>query len=278
MTALKSARIEAALELALEGRGTAELFEQLSRGSGLPGPRPNVELARAVGLALAGKGRKADAVLRELAKAEDEYPRVVAAAAFAARRAAKFDPKGSMEELQGLVEDGTHHVRGGVVAALRWLLETVGDEVVGDLAAWTDGYLQAHVAIEALADRTLLARLRDKEGILARLDEAFELADASPRSAERSQGMRLLRQSLPGQIAILAGRFPEVLSWLEEKAGATRPETREVVANAIARLRKGSLSDAGAAELSAALEKSAKPPRDPSRIVHGTRKRAKGRR
>ncbi|MCK6591304.1 MAG: hypothetical protein L6Q76_27445 [Polyangiaceae bacterium] len=278
MTTVKNPRIEAALEKAIAGGGTADLFEQLGRGSGLPGVRPNMELARAVGLELAARGRRADPVLKALASAEDEYPKVVAAAVLAARRAAKYDAKGSMEDLQGIVEEGTHHVRAGVVFALRWLLESVGDEIVTDLAAWTDGYLQAHVALEAMADRTLLARLKDKEGILARLDEAFELADASPRSAERSQGMRLLRQGMPGQIAIFAGRFPEVLSWLEKKAEAKRPETREVVANAIAKLRKGSLSDAGAAELSAALEKSAKPPRDPSRIVHGTRKRAKGRR
>jgi hypothetical protein len=278
VTTLKSPKIEAALERALQGGGTEDLFEQLSRSSGLPGLRPNVELARAVGLAIAAKGRKADPVLRALIAAEAEYPRVVAAAAFAARRAAKVDTKGAMEGLQSLVEEGTHHVRAGVVAALRWLLETLGDEAVADLAGWTDGYLQAHVALEALADRTLLARLKDKEGVLGRLDEAFDLADASPRAAERSQGMRLLRQAMPGQIAVFAGRFPEVLTWLEKKAEATRPETREVVASTIAKLRKASLSDAGAAGLSAALEKSAKPPRDPSRIVQGTRKRAKGRR
>lgn len=278
MTTLKNPKIEAALDQAVAGGGMADLFEQLSRGSGLPGIRPNLELARAVGIAMAAKGRKADAVLRALGSTEDEYPRVVAAAALAARRAAKVDPKGAMEGLQVLVEDGTHHVRAGVVAALRWLIEALGDEAVADLAAWTDGYMQAHVALEALADRTLLARLKDKEAVLSRLDEAFELADASPRSAERSQGMRTLRQGMPGQIAVFAGRFPEVLGWLEKKAGAKRPETREVVANAIAKLRKGSLSNAGAAELSAALEKSAKPPRDPSRIVQGTRKRAKGRR
>ena len=278
MTTLKSPKIEAALDQAVAGGGMADLFEQLSRGSGLPGIRPNLELARAVGIAMAAKGRKADPVLRALASTEDEYPRVVAAAALAARRAAKVDPKGAMEGLQVLVEDATHHVRAGIVAALRWLIEALGDEAVADLAACTDGYMQAHVALEALADRTLLARLKDKEAVLSRLDEAFELADASPRSAERSQGMRTLRQGMAGQIAVFAGRFPEVLGWLEKKAGAKRPETREVVANAIAKLRKGSLSDAGAAELSAALEKSAKPPRDPSRIVQGTRKRAKGRR
>ena len=52
----------------------------------------------------------------------------------------------------------------------------------------------------------------------------------------------------------------------------------ESVAETIARLRKGSLSDADAARLDASLAKAGPPPRDPSRIVQGTRKRSKGRR
>lgn len=278
MTELRSAKIEAALERAVAGEGHHELFEQLERGSGLPGVRPNLELARAVGAAIAARGRKADGVLRALAAAEEEYPRVVAAEAFAARRAANVDAKGSMASLQELAEDGRHHVRAGVIDAIRALVEAIGDEAVAELAAWTDGYLQAHAALEALAERTLLSRVHDTAGVLARLDEAFDLADASPRSAERSQGMRLLRQGMPAQIVVFAARLPETLDWLKGKAQAKRPETREVVASAIAKLRKSSLSDADAARLGEALDKSAKPPRDPSRIVHGTRKRAKGRR
>jgi len=148
---------------------------------------------------------------------------------------------------------------------------------VVDLAAWTDGYLQAHVALEALAERRWLTTLPSGESVIERLDEAFVLADASPRSAERSQGMRTLRQGMPAQIALFAARFPETLAWLEKKTASTRPETREVVTGAIRALRRRGISDVEAGRLTALLEASGKPRRDADRVVHGTRRRGKGR-
>lgn len=275
---LRSARIEAALEQAVTGGGMVALFDQLSRGSGLPGPRPNFELARAAGTAIAGYGVRADGVLRALLGAEDEYPKIVAAEALAARKLAGVDPKGAMEGLQSLVDDGRHLVRMGVVDALRVLLNARGDAIVTELSAWTDGYLQAHAALWALADRTLLASLKAGGEVLARLDEAFSFADLSPRAAERSQGLRELRKDLPAQIALIAARFPEALDWVLARTESKRPETREVVAHAIAALRKSSLSHADTDRLTSSLQKAAPAPRDPSRIVQGTRKRGKGRR
>jgi hypothetical protein len=114
--------------------------------------------------------------------------------------------------------------------------------------------------------------------VVARLDEAFALADRSPRADERLQGLRLLRQGLAGQVALFAARFPGVVRWLEEKTHTARPESREVVERAIAALRKSSFPEAEAARLAAALSASAPPPRDPTRVVQGTRKRSKGRR
>jgi hypothetical protein len=111
--------------------------------------------------------------------------------------------------------------------------------------------------------------------VLARLEEAFALADASPRSAERSQGMRTLRGGFPAQIAIFATRFPETLAWLAQKTACSRPETREVVAGAVAALRRTVISDVEASRLAASLEASAKPRRDADRVVHGTRKRGR---
>jgi hypothetical protein len=157
-------------------------------------------------------------------------------------------------------------------------IESLGEGAVVEFAAWTDGYLQAHVALSALADRVILDALPSRAPVLARLEEAFALADGSPRAAERSQGVRALRGGLPAQITAFAARFPETIAWLERAAQAERPETREVVAEAIRALRRVKLSDAEAARLRAALAKSAPPPRDPSRIVKGTRKRSKGRR
>jgi hypothetical protein len=165
----------------------------------------------------------------------------------------------------------------GVVEALRLRLAALGEAGVHELAAWTDGYLQAHIALEALSDRALLEKLPAAGPVLERLEEAFALADASPRSAERSQGMRVLRQGLPAQITAFVARYPEALAWLEEKTKRTRPETREVVAAAIGSLRRSVISDVEALRLGALLDASGKPRRDADRVVQGTRKRGKGR-
>lgn len=275
---LRNERIEAALTRAVAEGDTRDLFDQLSRNSGLPGPRPNLDLARVVGLTIARHGARANPMLRELASDESEYPRIVAAMALAARKIAGIDAKGAMAGLQDLAEDPRHAVRRGLVEALRTLLLAKGEPLVEELAAWTDGYLQAHVVLEALSERSILDALSNPEPILARLDEAFKLADRSPRAAERSQGVRVLRENLPTEIAAFAARFPETIVWLETAAKIQRPESRKVVDDAIRALRKDRISDAEAKRLNELLTASARPDRNAAKIVQGTRKRSKGRR
>ncbi|WP_437757908.1 hypothetical protein [Sorangium sp. So ce1389] len=318
--ALRNPKIDAAIERAAQLGDPAELLALLDRSSGLPArrggvrapgpdlgpnaplPRVNLDLARAVGAAIADRGAPAERLVRALCASAEEYALIVAAQALAAMatqtaqaarsgsaggaaspqrargaRGARggFDPLGELEQL---AEDPRRVVRDGVVAALRAVIAARGDAAVGELASWTDGYLQAYVALEALAERTLLAGISAGAEVVARLEEAFAMSDRSPRADERLQGLRLLRQGMPAQIATFAGRFPEVVRWLEEKTQVERPESRDVVAQAIAALRKGSFSDAETARLAAALTASAPPARYAARIVQGTRKRSKGRR
>lgn len=313
--ALRNPKIDAAIERAVQLGDPAELLALLDRSSGLPArrggvrapgpdlgpnaplPRVNLDLARAVGAAIADRGAPAERLVRALSSTTEEYALIVAAQALAslavqgAARAGEagrpprtgggrrgkggFDP---LEALEELAEDPRRVVRDGVVAALRAVIAARGDAVVGELSSWTDGYLQAYVALEALAERTLLARLSAAAEVVERLEEAFVLSDRSPRADERLQGLRLLRQGMPAQIAAFAGRFPEVVRWIEEKTRVERPESRDVVANAISALRKTSFSDAEVDRLSAALGATAPTPRYAARIVQGTRKRSKGRR
>ncbi|XXX79578.1 hypothetical protein WMF30_12480 [Sorangium sp. So ce134] len=312
--ALRNPKIDAAIERAVQLGDPAELLALLDRSSGLPArrgggrapgpdlgpnaplPRVNLDLARAVGAAIAERGAPAERLVRALCSSAEEYALIVAAQALAALAAQGARASGAagagraararggrggldpLDELGQLAEDPRRVVRDGVVAALRAVIAARGDAVVVELSSWTDGYLQAYVALEALADRTLLAGMSAGAEVVARLEEAFAISDRSPRADERLQGLRLLRQGMPGQIAVLGARFPEVVRWLEEKTQAERPESRDVVAQAIAALRKGSFSEAETDRLAAALSASAPPPRDPSRIVQGTRKRSKGRR
>ncbi|WP_438035446.1 hypothetical protein [Sorangium sp. So ce204] len=313
--ALRNPKIDAAIERAAQSGDPAELLALLDRSSGLPArrggvrapgpdlgpnaplPRVNLDLARAVGAAIADRGAPAERLVRALCATTEEYALIVAAqalASLAVQGAARAGGAGQapraggarrgkggldpLEALEELAEDPRRVVRDGVVAALRAVIAARGDAVVGELSSWTDGYLQAYVALEALAERTLLAGLSAGAEVVARLEEAFVLSDRSPRADERLQGLRLLRQGMPAQIAALAGRFPEVVRWLEEKTGAERPESRDVVAGAITALRKASFSDAEVDRLSAALGATAPTPRYAARIVQGTRKRSKGRR
>lgn len=274
----KTSKLEAAIDLAIAGGGIHALLDVLTRSSNLPGTRPNLDFARVAGLAIASRRAKADALVRALLSAEGEFPVIVAAHVFAERALAGYDVRGSMQALHDLAEEPRHLVRMGIVAALRAVMVGKGDEVLRELSSWTDGYLHAHVVLAAMADREVLDRLRSPEEVLARLEEAFVLADVSPRAAERSQGLRSLREGFPAEVAVLAARFPEVVTWVEGKTVVQRPETREVIAQVIAALRKSGLKNAEALRLSTALEASAKPLRDAARVVHGTRKRSKGRR
>ncbi|APR81411.1 Hypothetical protein A7982_06760 [Minicystis rosea] len=288
MSAIRNDRLAAALDRAVDQGDNAELIELLHRNSGLPGPRPNMELARAVGAAIARRESRGDRLLADLAREDNkEYLRIVAAMTLAARalppegkvdkRRAAARATEALADLQQLAEDPRHLVRIGLVEAVRMRIDLLGEPAVDELSAWTDGYLQAHIALEALADKMLLTKLPSAEPVLARLDEAFTLADASPRAAERTQGMRVLRQGMPQQITIFGARYPEVITWLEGKTNMQRPETREVVAGAISLMRRSVLSDADAQRLGGLLEASAKPRRDADKVVHGTRKRGKGR-
>ncbi|AKT42418.1 hypothetical protein [Chondromyces crocatus] len=276
---LRSERLEAALAKALDGE-PAELFDQLTRSSGMPGPRPNLDLARAMGQSIARAGGRGVDLLHAMeADERQEFLLMVVAHGYAARMGEGKADAGEL--LQRLGEDARKQVRDGVADALRALLGARGEDAVRTLQAWTDGYLQAHVALSALADREVLAHLPSSAGqeVVARLDEAFELADKSPRAAERLQGVRQLREGMPKQIGLFASRFPETLTWLEQKAQIVeRPESRQVVDEAITALRRETFPQAEVDRLAKVLASSAPPERYAARIVQGTRKRSKGRR
>ncbi len=274
----KTSRLEAAIDLAIGGAGMDTLLDVLARNSHLPGTKPNLDFAKAAGVALASRRGKSDAIVRELLMNENEFPVIVAAHALVERVLAGVDVKGSMTTLHDLADEPRHLVRMGIVAAVRALLFAKGDEILRELVAWTDGYFHAHVVLSALADRDVLDKLRSPDELIARLDEAFVLADTSPRAAERTQGLRSLREGFPAEVVVLAARFPEVITWVESKTDTQRPESREVVAQMIAALRRRGLKNSEADRLETALGASAKPLRYAARVVHGTRKRSKGRR
>jgi hypothetical protein len=273
----KPSPLEAAIDDALKTGSIVALLDVFERRSNLPGTRPNLEFARVAGMAIASRRGRADGLIRSLLSHTGEYELIVGAQVFAQRALAGVDAKTAMQELHDLAGEPRHLVRIGVISAVRDVIAARGDDAVAEFSAWTDGYLHAHVVLEALADRQVLDKLRSPDKLLERLDEAFVLADLSPRAAERTQGVRSLREAMPKEVAVMAARFSDVIDWVAAKTTIQRPESREVVRNMIIALRKAHLKDSEAARLLAALDATAKAPRNPDRIVQGMRKRSKGR-
>ncbi|MFO0590611.1 MAG: hypothetical protein U0441_23920 [Polyangiaceae bacterium] len=270
-------RIETSLNKALDTGDFLDLLERAQPGLGLPGTKPRLELAHEIGLVIAnarerGRGKK---LARLLGASEREDARILAAASFAVMALNGTDRKEALDALQELADDTHGTIRIGVIDAVRTLLTADLEGTLRELVAWTDGFLQAHVALEAITDRKILVNIPSAQAILDLLEPAFRLADEAPRAADRWQGVRLLRSGLPSQIAAFVSRFSELYAWVTERAAATRPETREVIELTAEALTRAQFRRSEVDALRGALGKSAKPPRDPSRIVHGTRKRSK---
>lgn len=269
-------RLDDALEEALAGGKTTALFSELERVSGMPGPRPNLLLLKTLGARIA-RGGASGRELAEVLVAQESLPLfttgVFAIGADAQNKATRQRGLGRLHDLS---DEPLKERRTIVVEALADLIASSGDDVAEALSIFTDGFLHAVVALEALTDQRSLAKLSKPDALIARFSEAFDLADDASRAADRAQGVRILRESMPAQIARAIVRFGELETFVEERATRERPETREVVASTIAALRRV-LGEAGADRLRKTHAASAKPPRDPSRIVKGTRKRSRGR-
>lgn len=274
---LQSERVAALLDAALEKGAVQPFFDVLIRHGGIPGPRPNLELARAVGSELAGRGLEALELEAELLAQKHLFLFRVGMESLAARASRIKRAAAGVELLHDHADEVDADRRNVVTDALALLVEAKGDEVAVALARFTDGFLHATIALEALTRPGSLSRLSKPEPLFERFGEAFDLADDAPRSADRAQGVRELRRTLPAQLARTAGRFEDLtLAWIEERCARERPETREVLAETISKLRPV-IGEPAADRLRAALSATAPLPRDPSRIVHGTRKRSRGR-
>jgi hypothetical protein len=283
---LTSEPLRAALREALAGR-TAALATFFARHGGGPDPRPNLKLAAAFGDEMAGDvdARAATRLLR-LFGADDAAPDTrevflpMAAAhgwvgLLRARRAADADEAwSSLLELAG---DERAPVRAATHAALRAfaLLDGRAGELVARADAWLDAeereirYGATAVVLEVLGEHQALAASRVLPSALAYLGRAIADAADAPRSAERSDGRRRLLAALPRALATAVAVGAEAgVAWLEGQCAEARaPDVRAALSDAVIRVQ--AQSPAAGHRLRQALEGSAKPPRDPTRIRPG---------
>lgn len=290
--ALRSPELTAALEQAVAGRPD-DLFRQLELGSGLPGPRMNMHLALAFGHECARIGPRADDLAYRMASLPPDEARgaspkeflsvcgVLAVALLAAHAEDDHSRERALALLEERADDLRFRVRESVPIALAALGHRMGGELAARLGPWMDRYFHAAAVILALADPSWLETFDVAEHVvpIRLLDRAFVLAHDAPRSAARYPGHKALVEALELAPNALAKRFGipmfEALQrWAED---VKLPELRAVI---LANLEDPRLKKPFSNEIrriKESVEAGKKPPRDPTRIVHGTRGRGKKR-
>jgi hypothetical protein len=175
-----------------------------------------------------------------------------------------------------LAGDERAPVRVATHAALRaYALQGGAGELVDRADAWIDEenrevrYGAAAVVLEVLSEQQSLSTTRVLPRALPYLSRVIADAASAPRSAERSDGRRRLLAALPRALAtVVAVGGDEGAAWLEaECEAAQQPNVRAALSEAVVRVQAG--SSVLGQRVRQALEGSAKPPRDPTRIRPG---------
>ena len=277
-----------ALDDAIAGRRAA-LFDLLSRGSHLPGPRPNAPLAEAFAQACRARGAKADPLALAMARlSADEAPGATVleflplcgVVAIALRAATDTALRSAfVSELHAHADDLRFRVREAVVDGLARIGAVAGDTLVEETAPWMDGYFHAAAVVRALARETWLTQLHQPDAAILRLDEAFVLVRDAPRAAARYPGHKALLEALhegPPRVALRFG-VPVFDLW-NRWAAVKDPVLRALVAKLAS---DGKLAGRFRPELErvrAALAATAPPVRNPDHDHGPSRDRSGGRR
>jgi hypothetical protein len=277
-----------ALDDAMVGRH-GPLYDLLARGSGLPGARVNVALANAFAQTCRGLGRRADAVALAMAHlSADEAPGATALEflpvcgllALGARATTDESVRTPfLAELHARADDLRFRVRDAVIDALARVGGAMGEALANDVAPWMDGYFHAAAVVRALAHEAWLSNLRDAGPVVARFDEAFELARDAPRAAARYPGRKALVEALgraPGQVAARFG--VPVFDMLARWSAVEDPELRGAIASTILSPKLAARFGPDIERVHRGLLATRPPPRNPDHDFGPTRDRSGARR
>jgi hypothetical protein len=285
---LRSEPLRAALAAALAGKPSA-LEDLLRRHGDGHGARPNLRLAAAFGAEIGALPGPAARLLDRLAANDaapdtaDVFLPIAAAHGWVGRLRAGREIGPAWAALATLAGDERTPVRMGALDALASYAgqRGRGDALLAQAVDWLEiedrevRFGAAGVVVEVFADRQILGALSDPESLLDYLSRAIGAVAGAPRAAERSDARRRLLLALPRTLATVAAGLragDRGTTWLEEECRTARhPDVRAALSKTIVILAdKYSGQGAALAEaLRAALEGSAKPPRDPTRIRRG---------
>jgi hypothetical protein len=276
------------LDDAVRGRPDA-LRSLLARGSHLPGTRMNSALADAFAQACRIRGAQSDPVALALVRlSADEAPGATALEflpvcgvyALAARAAADEPVRARfVAELHARADDRRFRVRDAVVDGLARVGRAGGDALVREASSWMDGYFHAAAVLRALAHDAWLGTLRDVDGIVARLDDAFALVEGAPRAAARWPGHKELCVALGEAPVAFAARFGvPVFDLLVRRAAGLDPVTRQAIERVLQSQKLAGRFRPELARVRRALDASSPPARNPDHDVGPTRDRSRTRR
>ena len=196
-----------------ELRGLTEWEPYLTKHSGLPGPRANLELVAAV-------AEEADADrLWRLSASSDEFLALCGTAGLG--RIALMEPETVMTWLRELARDPRWRVREGVAIALQRLGKESMPKLIAQMKEWADNddFVQRAV-VAGLCEPALLRNNEETVDVLAILDHITRsLASATDR---RQEGFRILRQALGYGWSVAAAAAPQnakpyLEKWLRSK-------------------------------------------------------------
>jgi hypothetical protein len=285
---LRSEPLRAALAAALAGKPAA-LEDLLRRHGDGDGARPNLRLAAAFGAELGALPGPAARLLDRLGASDaapdtaDVFLPIAAAHGWVGRLRAGREIGPAWAALVTLAGDERTPVRMGTLDALASFAAKRGrgDALLAQAIDWLElddreiRFGAAGVVVEVFADRQALAALADPETLLDYLSRAIAAVAGASRAAERSDARRRLLLALPRTLVAVAAGLragDRGAAWLEEECrGARHPDARAALSRAVVILadKHAGQGAALADGLRAALEGSAKPPRDPTRIRPG---------
>lgn len=211
-------------------------WEPYLRGhSGLPGPRANLELARAV----ADLGDLA--LFERFADSADEYLALCGCAGLG--RLAAEGRLDLLPRLRRLASDGRWRVREGVVLGLQRLGDANMPGLLAEMEAWAGGLpLEQRAAVAALCEPRLLRRPADVERVLVVLDRVTESLAASRE--RRTEPFKVLRLGLAYCWSVAATALPEAgRAALDRWMATDDPDVRWLLRQNLAKARTNRLGE-----------------------------------
>jgi hypothetical protein len=269
------------------GGDTRELYALLARGSGLPGTRVNLPLAKAFAGLCATGSRGPQLALRMASLSGDEAPGGTAleilplSGVLAAGACAVAQPK-SREAMLAVIHDACddvrYRVRDVVPLALAEIGARDGGALLRDLEPFLEGYFHAAAVLTALIEPTFLPRIEDADAIVHVLRKALDLANAAPRAAARYPGYKALVVAIEQAIVPLAIRFGEPVLAVVGGFRSEDPHLRATLERALADKKVRARFPEDHARALAGIRAQTKAPRDPRSAPRPTRKRGGGQR